>query len=540
MATAIINSQMDAINESFSNISSDLTTIRPLLKNASIGAYPTDTASGSIASFTDGAEGIPVKSLSVDLEPVQDLNGQTSPYPAGGGVNKFAVNESATSSDVITSASASTGVIGIADTTAIKWATPYVGYTDIVSGKTYTISGGVLKYGRIGASTTTSQPSSANVPSTDIGAAIQSAINNAYASRTFTANATQRIYWFYCTDAGNSNHQAFNVQPVIVEGSSAGAWSPYENICPISGHDSVNVVRSGANMLTMDASKWGLYGTTESGWGNNVQRFAPYSQTIPFEAGKSYTIDVYNGMGVNKTFYVGVSEYNPSTTRIVDHGWQAVPYTFTVNANTTVIRMAFRDNSYSNCADYIAAIGTKLFVTMTEEAADTYPVSLGQTVYGGTLNVTTGVLTVDRQLVTYDGSEPWQNNGSAGVYINSSVNQRDANRQLIPINKYTTIAAGDATRLTNGQACWNRTITAIQIRDERAMTASLFKTLLASEPLQICYYLVTPTTVQLTPTEVTTLLGQNNIWSDAGEVSVVYRADTGLYIDKMIAQALNA
>ena len=32
MATAIINSQMDAINESFSNISSDLTTIRPLLK----------------------------------------------------------------------------------------------------------------------------------------------------------------------------------------------------------------------------------------------------------------------------------------------------------------------------------------------------------------------------------------------------------------------------------------------------------------------------------------------------------------------------
>ena len=70
------------------------------------------------------------------------------------------------------------------------------------------------------------------------------------------------------------------------------------------------------------------------------------------------------------------------------------------------------------------------------------------------------------------------------------------------------------------------------------LTAAAFKT--AMSGVKLCYELVTPTTVQLTPSQVSTLLGDNNIWADAGEVSVVYRADTGLYIDKKLAQALNA
>ncbi len=38
-------------------------------------------------------------------------------------------------------------------------------------------------------------------------------------------------------------------------------------------------------------------------------------------------------------------------------------------------------------------------------------------------------------------------------------------------------------------------------------------------------------TYQLTPTEVKTLLGDNVIWADAGDVTVRYRADTKLYVD---------
>ena len=43
-------------------------------------AFPTDTASGAIASFTDGADDLPLKSLVVDINPVQDLShGDPSP-----------------------------------------------------------------------------------------------------------------------------------------------------------------------------------------------------------------------------------------------------------------------------------------------------------------------------------------------------------------------------------------------------------------------------------------------------------------------------
>ena len=51
--------------------------------------------------------------------------------------------------------------------------------------------------------------------------------------------------------------------------------------------------------------------------------------------------------------------------------------------------------------------------------------------------------------------------------------------------------------------------------------------------LVIVYPLETPIEIQLTPHEVNSLLGQNNIFVDTGDVSVEYRADTRLYIEKL-------
>lgn len=48
-------------------------------KTALYAAFPTDTASGSIASFSDGADGIPVKSLVAQITPVQEGSGDPSP-----------------------------------------------------------------------------------------------------------------------------------------------------------------------------------------------------------------------------------------------------------------------------------------------------------------------------------------------------------------------------------------------------------------------------------------------------------------------------
>jgi hypothetical protein len=62
----------------------------------------------------------------------------------------------------------------------------------------------------------------------------------------------------------------------------------------------------------------------------------------------------------------------------------------------------------------------------------------------------------------------------------------------------------------------------------------------ADNPTQLCYELATPITYQLTPQEVRTLLGVNNIWSDGGDVEVEYPADTKMYIDQKITEAIAA
>ena len=64
-------------DEEITSIKENLTDKAPVI---------TETASGSIASFSDGADNLPLKSLVVNINPVQDLHGQESPYPAGGGL----------------------------------------------------------------------------------------------------------------------------------------------------------------------------------------------------------------------------------------------------------------------------------------------------------------------------------------------------------------------------------------------------------------------------------------------------------------------
>lgn len=50
----------------------------------------------------------------------------------------------------------------------------------------------------------------------------------------------------------------------------------------------------------------------------------------------------------------------------------------------------------------------------------------------------------------------------------------------------------------------------------------------------------TETEYTITPQQVVTLVGKNAVWADVGSVFVKYRADTKLYIDNKIAQAISA
>lgn len=78
--------------------------------------------------------------------------------------------------------------------------------------------------------------------------------------------------------------------------------------------------------------------------------------------------------------------------------------------------------------------------------------------------------------------------------------------------------------------CINNAGTLSIIDNAYSDTAS-FRT--AMSGVQLCYELARPTEIQLTPQEIRTLLGENSIWSDGGDVEVDYPADTKLYIQRL-------
>ena len=74
-----------------------------------------------------------------------------------------------------------------------------------------------------------------------------------------------------------------------------------------------------------------------------------------------------------------------------------------------------------------------------------------------------------------------------------------------------------ANLMTQGRAC-------IVIKDTDYTDPATFKSAMSGQ--NIVYPLATPQTYQLTPTEVKTLLGDNNIFADCGDVAIEYETGT--------------
>ena len=174
----------------------------------------------------------------------------------------------------------------------------------------------------------------------------------------------------------------------------------------------------------------------------------------------------------------------------------------------------------------------------------TFPTEAG-TVYGGTLDVTNGVLTVDRAMVdlgtlnwsyitdfTYPAFRVYGSNAPTGIKENSAM--------TCTAYKFVgNFASWDA--ITREGNCVIGGVTSAKgcaIRDDAYTDAASFKASVTGQTL--AYELATPTVYTLTGTEIKSLLGDNNIWADAGDTTVTYRADTKLYIDKKIAEVVSA
>lgn len=169
--------------------------------------------------------------------------------------------------------------------------------------------------------------------------------------------------------------------------------------------------------------------------------------------------------------------------------------------------------------------GTEIPISWESEAG---------TVYGGTLDVTNGVLTVDRVKETFVFNNPTED---------STYNLES---QRFNLTKRSTASSNSTGKITNvcgayayAQANWNNGRPHFYVGTASCILY-LTKNTYRGGNVELCYPLETPLTYQLTPTEVNSLLGQNNIYADTGDTAVTYRADPTLYIQRKIAEAISA
>jgi len=207
------------------------------------------------------------------------------------------------------------------------------------------------------------------------------------------------------------------------------------------------------------------------------------------------------------------------------------------------------DPSPTNVRPISGWTGIEVTVSPTTDAEDgetydiTFPTEAG-TVYGGTLDVTNGVLTVDMTIVDM-GTLNWvyystkqrivaQVNGGKPAKDNIGLDGACSVYKVVN----TSYKLAPDKSIVIGNNFISNSYAAMVVHDEDYTDGETFKTAVSGQML--VFPISTPVTYQLTPTEVTTLLGTNNIWSDTGDSTVEYRADTNLYVQRKIAEAISA
>ena len=347
------------------------------------------------------------------------------------------------------------------------------------------------------------------------------------------------------------------VAQIVAQQAGSGDPSP-SNVRPIIGASSLSVTRSGKNLMPS------LFVGTRT---NN---------------GITYTVNADGTVSISGS----VGTHNNS---IQNYGHIILPAgTYTLSGNPDNVSTSQRDTAMILCKDgysgsvnvivslYSNSTQPKATFTLTEPTdcylrlycypiAGTYPentmfkpmieagsiktefesckqdtktIDLGQTVYGGELDVKNGTATITYGIYTFDGTETWADENNhlfSSVFVARKYGddiQSISDKMKFYGNGSTTVLRNG---LSNNEYGFVRTNTRIWVRFDDCSTTAEVQA--KTNGITVLYPLATPIILTgLTAEEIKTLLGTNNIFADTGDVEVNYRADIGLYIDKKISQ----
>lgn len=350
--------------------------------------------------------------------------------------------------------------------------------------------------------------------------------------------------------------------------SQSGSGDPApDNIRPISGWTGCNVVCAGKNLLPNNFYGGVPYNASAGTIVNPtllsdvVQTGNTYTKAVnswgsismissPLPLGTYKLSIAVTATSTRSSLYVLDGNYK-ITRRIAN---SSVPtqwtYPITLSPGEKYIAVYLGSNSAGTVTITAPQIESGTTITAYEEYVAPATITVdwtteAGTVYGGTLDVKTGVLTVNRAKVQLDGVH--YTLGGRSAYTNVArywVNQtipvkyRGADSYVIADKLKTSYS--DVISINNstpsGFYTWvytNDTVYVV-LPVGTASTNAEATQWLADNPVEICYELATPQTYQLTPQQLfNTLYGVNNVWSDTGDSTVTYTADTKLYIEQL-------
>ena len=315
---------------------------------------------------------------------------------------------------------------------------------------------------------------------------------------------------------------------IVPKQSGSGDPSP-SNVRPISGTDTVNVTVSNLNYIDESTNE---SGAIDANGNNTTNASFNRTQLIPIKNGIDATFKVFSA---------------PASSNIRIHGYSAngswlrqLALVYTTGSDMTQAITIGDDVYYIRISYPTNALGMVLLCqgtapsTMITHQGDTYTTSLGQTVYGGTLDVVSGKLIIDSAKIVYDGTLPialinWapSSNGVGWAYGYIRSYNKIVSDTVVPkiySDKLKASSYGDMFngRVTNAVGVYSNNSYGIFIRtsDTSLTTVEAVNAYLSANPITVVYELATPIEIQLTPTEVKTLLGNNNIWANSGTVEV--------------------
>lgn len=322
----------------------------------------------------------------------------------------------------------------------------------------------------------------------------------------------------------------------------AGSGDPSpDNIRPISGRTGVELTRCGKNLLPDINISSGNFNSSGNGVFKYLSNGTTTISTFSFKAGVSYTISATTVSGTGyKPCIIVRNPTGDKTGQKTNYGATSNPLTFSFDTDTNwnIILQAETGNGLTTVNDSWA-IQLEVGTTATAYEpyqGNTYTADFGQTVYGGTLDWNTGVLTVDKRYVVIDGVNI-KCNSAYGIdslklpCIDGLVNNSNADDlpmwcdTLMPVYSLSDVYnTPNSIRVVDFRIPIH--IDGIQgigsgfAYQTSAELIAAANTWLNAHHVSLCFTLVSPTAIQLTPQMVAALEGTNVLYGGAGALEV--------------------